>query len=60
MKRYKVRITDRNGFFKQFDDGSAIGGNSMKQSLKPSLCSWGKLVIYVTMWLRSISLNVLY
>jgi hypothetical protein len=26
MKRYKVRITDRNGFFKQFDDGTAIGG----------------------------------
>lgn len=27
MKRYKVRITDRNGFFKQFDDGSCIGGS---------------------------------
>ena len=26
MKRTKVKITDRNGFFKQFDDGSCIGG----------------------------------
>lgn len=26
MKRIKVKITDRNGFFKQFDDGTAIGG----------------------------------
>lgn len=27
MKRYKVRITDRNGFYKEFDDGSIIGGH---------------------------------
>jgi hypothetical protein len=27
MKRFKVKITDRNGFFKQFDDGSCIGGS---------------------------------
>ena len=27
MKRTKVKITDRNGFFKQFDDGSCIGGS---------------------------------
>lgn len=27
MKRYKVRITDRNGFHKKFDDGSEIGGS---------------------------------
>jgi len=27
MKRYKVRITDRNGFFKEFEDGSFIGGS---------------------------------
>jgi hypothetical protein len=27
MKRYKIRITDKNGFYKQFDDGTAIGGS---------------------------------
>ena len=27
MTRYKVRITDRNGFYKEFDDGSFIGGH---------------------------------
>ena len=27
MKRTKVKITDRNGFFKEFDDGTAIGGS---------------------------------
>lgn len=27
MKRTKVKITDRNGFFKKFDDGSCIGGS---------------------------------
>jgi hypothetical protein len=27
MKRIKVKITDRNGFFKEFDDGTAIGGS---------------------------------
>ena len=26
MKRFKVKITDKNGFFKEFDDGSCIGG----------------------------------
>lgn len=26
MKRYKVRITDNNGFYREFDDGSCIGG----------------------------------
>jgi hypothetical protein len=26
MKRFKVRITDNNGFYREFDDGSAIGG----------------------------------
>ena len=27
MKRYKVRITDRNGFHHEFEDGTAIGGS---------------------------------
>lgn len=27
MKRYKVRITDRNGFHHEFDDGSCTGGS---------------------------------
>lgn len=27
MKRTKVKITDRNGFYHEFDDGSAIGGS---------------------------------
>jgi hypothetical protein len=27
MKRFKVRITDRNVFYREFDDGSAIGGS---------------------------------
>jgi hypothetical protein len=27
MKRFKVKITDKNTFFKKFDDGSFIGGS---------------------------------
>jgi hypothetical protein len=27
MKRFKVKITDRNTFFKEFEDGSSIGGS---------------------------------
>ena len=27
MKRFKVRITDNNGFYREFDDGTAIGGS---------------------------------
>jgi len=27
MKRFKVRITDRNCFYREFDDGSAFGGS---------------------------------
>ena len=27
MKRYKVRITDNNGFHKEYPDGTAIGGS---------------------------------
>ena len=27
MKRYKVRITDQNGFHQDFSDGSCIGGS---------------------------------
>jgi hypothetical protein len=27
MKRFKVKITDRNTFFKEFGDGSCIGGS---------------------------------
>lgn len=27
MTRYKVRITDKNGFHKEFPDGSAVGGS---------------------------------
>jgi hypothetical protein len=27
MKRYKVKITDRNGFHKEFEDGSLIFGS---------------------------------
>jgi hypothetical protein len=27
MKRYKVKITDRNGFHKVYPDGSMIGGS---------------------------------
>lgn len=27
MKRFKVRITDSNGFHREFDDGTAIGGS---------------------------------
>ena len=27
MKRFRVKITDKNGFHHEFDDGSAIGGS---------------------------------
>ena len=27
MKRFKVKITDKNTFFRKFDDGSSIGGS---------------------------------
>lgn len=27
MKRFKVRITDKNSFYKKFEDGTAIGGS---------------------------------
>jgi len=27
MKRFKVRITDNNGFHREFDDGNVIGGS---------------------------------
>ena len=27
MKRYKVRITDKNSFYHEYPDGSAIGGS---------------------------------
>ena len=27
MKRFKVKITDKNTFFKEFEDGSCIGGS---------------------------------
>lgn len=27
MKRYKVRITDKNGFHQDFSDGSCVGGS---------------------------------
>ena len=27
MKRFRVKITDKNGFHREFDDGTAIGGS---------------------------------
>ena len=27
MKRFRVKITDKNGFHHEFDDGTAIGGS---------------------------------
>lgn len=27
MKRYKVKITDRNGFYKEYPDGTGFGGS---------------------------------